>query len=228
MNDPSWVSVIRELDWSPVWISLRVGVTATLFSLAIGSVIGYLLSHWEFRGRRFVEALILLPLILPPTVLGYFLLTVIGRRGPVGQIWESLFGSPLVFTINAAIVAACVATIPIVAAQLRAAFATLDPEVTEAARLDGAHGWTLFVHILLPRIRVALTSAGAIAFARAVGDFGTTLMVAGSLPGRTQTASLAIYDLMIANRDREALVLVIMISIVALAVLVFAAGRRTS
>ncbi|MDK2970965.1 MAG: molybdate transport system permease protein [Candidatus Sumerlaeota bacterium] len=216
----------RPLDWRPVWISLRVGIVATLAALLLGASIGYSLSNWRFPGGRVFEAVVLLPLVLPPTVMGYYLLVLIGQRGPIGQAWESVFGGPLVFTINAAIAAATVATIPIVATQLRAAFATLDPEVTEAARLDGAHGPSLFLHIMLPQIRLPLAAAGAIAFARSVGDFGTTLMVAGSLPGKTQTASIAIYELMNEGRDREALLLVVMISVVSMMVLILTAGKR--
>lgn len=206
--------------WSPVVLSLRVGVIATILSLVIGAVGAHFLAHSRFLGKRLLESLVLLPLVLPPTVLGYYLLLLIGRRSFLGGAWESLFGSPLVFTLNAAIIAATVGATPIVLRQLTAAFSVLEDEVTEAARLDGASGWTLFWRVHLPQVRPALLAAAAIAFARAVGDFGATLMVAGSIPGETRTASLAIYDLINQGRDREALVLVIIISIVALVALV--------
>ena len=219
-------ATLGEIDWRPVWISLRVATAATFISVILGALLGYGLSRRRLPARRLVQAFVLLPLLLPPTVLGYYLLVIIGREGPVGRIWESFFGAPLVFTPSAAVLAACVATIPIVTAQLSAAFATVDREVVEAAKLAGAGAWPLFLNIYVPQIRGPLTAAASIAFARAVGDFGTTLMVAGSLPGRTQTASLAIYDLIAEGKQSHALVLVVLISVVALVVLVLASGRR--
>jgi molybdate transport system permease protein len=218
------MEALANLDWRPVWLSLRVGLAATALSLAIGSALGHFLAHRHFRGKRAFEALVLLPLLLPPTVLGYYLLVVVGRRGAVGRAWESLFGEPLVFTLNAAIVAACASAIPIVARQMTAAFAALEPDVTDAARLDGAHGIALMWRVHLPQVRGALLAAGAIAFARSLGDFGATLMVAGNLPGRTQTAALAIYDLINQNRHEDALVLVIIMSAVAFAILLATTG----
>ncbi len=225
-NADTFWTAWSTLDWRPVVISLQVGLAATGLSVVFGSALGYFLAHRNFLGRRWVEALVLLPLVLPPTVLGYYLLVLIGQRGPVGMMWESLAGGPLVFTKNAAILAACASTVPIVARQLTAAFAGVDHEVTEAARLDGAHGWSMFAHIHLPQIRGPLAAAATIAFARAIGDFGATLMVAGSLPGKTQTASLAIYDLLMVGHDTQALVMVVLISIISLVVLVLTTGRE--
>lgn len=212
------------IDWRPVLVSLHVASIATVLSLAVGALLGWLFAHRRFPGRRALEAAVLLPLVLPPTVLGYYLLVLVGANGPVGHAWQAIFGAPLVFTRNAAILAACVATVPIVARQLSAAFASIDADATEAARLAGAGGWSLFWHIHLPQIRGPLAAAATIAFARALGDFGTTLMVAGSIPGRTQTASLAIYDLISAGRPQEATVLVVIVSAVALAALAAVAG----
>jgi len=213
------VSLLAGIDWRPVVVSLHVASAATVLSVVVGSALGWIFAHRDFPGRRAIEAAVLLPLVLPPTVLGYYLLVLIGAHGPVGHAWTAVFGAPLVFTRNAAIVAACVATVPIVARQLSAAFAAIDDDATEAARLAGAGAWSLFWHIHLPQIRGPLAAAATIAFARALGDFGTTLMVAGSIPGRTQTASLAIYDLISAGRAGEATVLVVLVSVVALAAL---------
>jgi molybdate transport system permease protein len=218
------IEFFQDVDWSPVWLSFRVGLSAMAIAVVLGTVIGWRLAH-QRRGAQWGEAAILLPLVLPPTVLGYYLLVLIGRRGPVGIAWEALFSGPLVFTLNAAILAASVATIPIVAIQMRAAFSTVPHDTLEAARLDGAHGWELLLHILLPQVRVPLAAAASIAFARAVGDFGTTLMVAGSIPGRTQTASLAIYERLMTQRDNEALLLVVIVSLVCLCVLAIANRR---
>ncbi|MEQ8818794.1 MAG: molybdate ABC transporter permease subunit [Sumerlaeia bacterium] len=210
------------MDWRPLFVSLQVGLVSTAIALLLGAALGAWLAH---RSTRWTGALVLLPLVLPPTVLGYYLLVLIGRRGPVGQLYEALTGQPLVFTLKAAVIAACAATIPIVARQLAAAFAEIPHEVKEAARIDGAGGLSMFLWIQLPLIRGPIAAAAAIAFARAVGDFGTTLMVAGNIPGRTQTASIAIYDLINAGKDDQAVVLVVAISVVALAVLALAGGR---
>ncbi len=215
------------MNWRPLWISIHVSVAATIVAVVAGSLLGWLLAHRRFPGRRYFEAAVLLPLVLPPTVLGYYLLVLIGSGGPVGRFWETVFGTPLTFTRNAAIIAASVATIPIVTRQLSAAFSLSDSDVTDAARLAGATGWNLFWHIHLPQIRIPLIAAATIAFARAMGDFGTTLMVAGSIPGRTQTASLAIYDYIVTGRDREALILVVLISVLALVTLVIVQPKES-
>ncbi len=219
------IASVGEIDWGPVWISLRVGFSATAISLVVGTIAGWLMASREFPGRRWAMALVMLPLVLPPTVLGYYLLVLIGSDGVLGEIWQAVFGAPLVFTIKAAILAACVSTIPIVARQLAAAFAETDQEVTEAALIDGAGTPALFLHIHLPQIRQPLIAAGTIAFARAIGDFGATLMVAGNIPGRTQTASIAIWDLMNSGNETQALILVILISLVSLLVLVLTTGK---
>lgn len=217
--------MMAGVDWRPVWVSLQVGAAATLLAVVIGTLIGYGLARARFPGARLVEAMVLLPLVLPPTVLGYYLLVLIGQQGPIGTVWRAVTGGPLVFTINAAIIAATVATVPIVARQMSAAFAAIDPEIIEAARLDGASSWRILVHIQVPLLEGPLAAGAAIAFARAIGDFGTTLMVAGSLPGRTQTASIAIYDLINAGRDSHALLLAILVSIVSLAVIMLTSRR---
>lgn len=213
------------IDWRPVWVSLQVGGAATLLAVVVGTLVGYGLARARFPGARFVEALVLLPLVLPPTVLGYYLLVVIGQQGPIGRAWMAATGGPLVFTINAAIIAATVATVPIVARTMTAAFAAIDHEVIDAARLDGASAWRILLHIQVPLLEGPLAAAAAVAFARAIGDFGTTLMVAGSLPGRTQTASIAIYDLINAGRDHDALLLAILISVVSLVVIMLTSRR---
>lgn len=213
-----------RLDWRPLWISLQVGAAATAVSLVLGTLLGHWLATRRFAGRRWFSALVLLPLVLPPTVLGWYLLVLLGRRSPVGRLYEALFGEPIVFTLKAAVIAACVSTVPIVARQLAAAFALTEPGVLEAARLDGARGWRLLWWVQLPMIRPALAAAGAVAFARAVGDFGATLMVAGNIPGRTQTAAIAVYDLVNSGREGQAAVLVAIMSAVALVVLAYASA----
>lgn len=213
------------MDWRPLWISLQVGVSATAISLLLGALLGYWLASRGGRWRRWSSAVVLLPLVLPPTVLGWYLLVILGRRSPVGRLYETIFGEPIVFTLKAAIIAACASAIPIVARQLAAAFAMTDRGVMEAAQIDGARGVRLLWQIQIPIIRPALGSAAAIAFARAVGDFGATIMVAGNIPGHTQTAAIAVYDLVNGGRDLEAGALVFIMSMFALSVLIFSSAR---
>lgn len=215
--------LLEGMDWHPLWVTARVAVAATAISLVAGSLLALLLVRRKVPGRRFLESAVLLPLVLPPTVLGYYLLVLLGRGTPVGRAWEAVFGGPLVFTLGAAVVAACASTIPLVARQMIGAFAVINSDILEAARMDGAGWWRLLWNVELPLVAPALRAAGAIAFARATGDFGATIMLAGNIPGRTQTASVAIYDLMNAGRDGQALVLVLVVTVIAVTAL-FATG----
>lgn len=220
------------IDWFPLWLSLRVAVVSTAFALAAGLWIAYLLANYEFRGKDVLDAAVTLPLVLPPTVLGYYLLVVIGRASPIGHIWESIFGSPLVFTWKAAVVAAFVHSFPLLVKFARAAFESVDRSYERAARTLGASEWRLFWRVTLPLVRRQIFAAGALAFARSLGDFGATLLVAGDIPGRTQTISIAIYDAVESNNGSLARVLVLVISAIALVILTFAnrlvpAGMKT-
>lgn len=215
------------MDWHPLLLSAKVASAATLVSLTTGTLAGYLLARSRWRGYRIIDSLILIPLVLPPTVLGYYLLVLIGRKGIIGGFWESLTGAPLAFTAKAAVLAACVSTFPLVARISKAAFASLRREPAEAARMDGAGFWTIFWGIELPQVAPSIYAAAALAFARAVGDFGTTLMVAGNIPGETRTASIAIYDLMNAGRETDALLMVLFVTLFSVTVL-FAANWRES
>ena len=209
-------------DFAPIFLTLRVALLATAVALVVGTALGFVLQWSRLPLRRFFLAATMLPLVLPPTVLGFYLLALLGRRSFIGRAWEGLTGEPLVFTVSAAVIAASVSAIPIVARQIASAVTTIDPDSVEAAQLDGAGRWRIFTSIYLPLLRPSLLAAGSIAFARSVGDFGATLMVAGNIPGRTQTASIAIYDLVNAGREQDALVLVVLISVMTLAVLVYA------
>jgi molybdate transport system permease protein len=209
-----------ELDWSPLLISLRVASLATVAATAVGIAIAYALAEGRFRGRTFLESLTALPLILPPTVLGYYLLVALGRRSALGTLVERATGMPLVFTWQGASVAATVASFPYVVRTARAAFETVGASVREAARMDGASRLAQFLFVLLPLARRGIASGVALAFARALGEFGATLMVAGNIPGRTQTMSVAIYDAVQAGRMDVAAWLVIILTLVAITVLI--------
>ncbi|MBV9301121.1 MAG: molybdate ABC transporter permease subunit [Acidobacteriaceae bacterium] len=207
------------LDWFPLWLSLRVASIATLLVVIAGTFAAYLLSHKTFRGKNLIDSLITLPLVLPPTVLGYYLLVLIGRASPLGRLYEILFGQPLVFTWQAAVIAAMLHSAPLFIKAARPVLEAVDYRYEWAARSLGASEWSTFWRITLPLSRQGLGSLAALTFARSLGDFGVTIMVAGNIPGRTQTLSVAIYDAVESGNGRLARVLVLIVSGVALALL---------
>lgn len=211
------------IDWFPLWLSLRVAALATLFVLTLGTFAAYLLSHKTFRGKNLVDSLITLPLVLPPTVLGYYLLVLVGRHSPLGHLYEGVFGQPLVFTWQAAVVAAFLHSAPIYIKAGRAVLETVDTRYEWAAHSLGASEWRTFWRITLPLAWRGLSSLASLSFARSLGDFGVTIMVAGNIPGETQTLSVAIFDAVESGNGRLARILVIVISAAALALL-WAAG----
>src|SRR5215471_2098136 len=210
------------IDWFPLWLSLRVAFVSTAIALAAGLWIAYLLANREFRGKEALDAAVTLPLVLPPTVLGYYLLVVVGRASPLGKLWEAVFGSPLVFTWKAATLAALLHALPLLVKSARAALESVDRSYERAARSLGASEWKLFWRVTLPIAGRSILAATALAFARALGDFGVTLMLAGNIPGRTQTVAVAIYDAVESGNGAVARTLVLVISAVALAILTFA------
>src|SRR5438105_9705380 len=210
------------IDWFPLWLSLRVAFVSTAIALAAGLWIAYLLANREFRGKEALDAAVTLPLVLPPTVLGYYLLVLIGRASPIGKLWESIFGSPLVFTWKAAVIAALLHSFPLLVKSARAAFESVDRNYERAARNLGASEWRLFWRVTLPLARRSIFAAAALAFARSLGDFGITLMVAGNIPGRTQTMAVAIYDAVESGNGALARTLVLVMSVVALSILALA------
>ena len=208
-----------QIDWFPLWLSLRVAFVSTAAALAGGLWIAYILANRQFRGKEILDAAVTLPLVLPPTVLGYYLLVVIGRASPIGKLWEALFGSPLVFTWKAAVIAALLHALPLLVKSARAALESVDRSYERAARNLGASEWRLFWKVTLPLAHRSILAAAALAFARALGDFGVTLMVAGNIPGRTQTVAVAIYDAVEAGNGALARTLVLVVSAAALLIL---------
>lgn len=211
-----------QIDWFPLWLSLRVAAIATLLSLAAGLWLAYLLANRRFRGRDTLDAGVSLPLVLPPTVLGYYVLILLGRESPFGRLYEWVFGQPLVFTWQAAVLAAMLHAVPLLVITARAALESVDHTYERAARNLGASEWRVFWKVSLPLARRSILAASALAFARTLGDFGITIMVAGNIPGRTQTVAVAIYDAVEAGNGALARVLVIVISIIAVAILTLA------
>ena len=211
-----------QIDWFPLWLSLRVAVLSTAISLAAGLWLAWLLANREFRGKEALDAAVTLPLVLPPTVLGFYLLVVLGRESALGKLYEWITGGPLVFTWQAAVIAALFHSTPLLIKSARAALESVDRTYERAARNLGASEWAVFRRVSLPLARRSILAAAALAFARSLGDFGVTIMVAGNIPGRTQTVAVAIYDAVEGGNGALARVLVLVVSAVALAILYLA------
>ncbi len=207
------------MTWRPLALSFEIALAAIALAGAAGIAAGALLARRRFPGRPLVDALLTAPMVLPPTVLGYYLLTLLGSHGPLGRLWLRAVGSPLVFTRGGAIVAAAVGAFPVVAKSARAALEAVDPTLPQAARTLGAGPLRAFLTVKLPLAAGGIAAGMALGFARALGDFGATLMVAGDIPGETQTASLAIFDALQARNDAEAAGMAALLTALAVAAL---------
>lgn len=182
-------------EWSAVRLSLLVSLTATVASLPLGIALGRLLARRRFFGKAAVETCLSLPLVLPPVVTGYLLLLLLGRRGWVGHYLEQWFGLSVAFTWKGAAVASAVMAFPLMVRSIRVAFAEVDPRLELAARTLGAGPLETFLRISLPLARRGVLAGAVLAFARSLGEFGATVMLAGNIPGQTQTIPLQIYSL---------------------------------
>jgi molybdate transport system permease protein len=211
------------VDLFPVWLSFKVSVVATGLTLLLGLPLAWVLARRRFVGRDLLEAAVVLPLILPPTVLGYYLLLVIGSRGPIGRVLGSL-GVELAFTWRAAVLAASVGSIALLVKAAQAGFEAVDQRLEQAARTLGRSEWSVFWSVTLPLAWRSVCAGTVLAFCRALGDFGITLMVAGSIPGLTQTMPLAIYDHVQANQMHEANVMAL-VALCSVVVLLMGLGR---
>jgi len=213
-----------EAAWPALALSLKVAGWATLISLLLGVSVGYLLARARFPGRDLLDTLLTLPMVLPPTVLGYYLLVLLGRRGAFGGWLHDTFGINLIFTWQAAVIAAAVVAFPLVFKPARAAFEAVDGQLEQAARVLGVGELGVFFRVTLPLAWRGIMAGLLLAFARALGEFGATLMVAGSIPGQTQTLSIAIYEAVQAGQDDTANLLVLITSALCVGVLLLA-GR---
>lgn len=208
----------------PLALTLKVAGFATLLALLLGGLAGYLLARFSFWGRDVLDAVCTLPMVMPPTVLGYYLIVLIGRRGWIGEwLWE-MFGITLMFTWQGAVLASAVVAFPLVFKSARAAFEGVDSQLEKAARTLGASELRVFFRVTVPLAWRGILAGTMLAFARAMGEFGATLMVAGNIPGKTQTLSLAVYDAVQAGQDDLANFLVVVTSIVCVLILV-ASGK---
>jgi molybdate transport system permease protein len=202
------------LALDPLWLSLRVSTAAMLLGLLLGVPLAWVLARKRFAGRDLLGVVVLLPMVLPPTVLGYYLLVLLGRQSPIGRWAEAVGLGRIVFTPTAAVIAAFVAAFPFLVRSAQAGFEQVDPLYEEAARTLGRSEWRIALSVTVPLAWRGIAAGLALGFARAMGEFGATLMLAGNIPGRTQTASIAIYDAVQAFRMEEAHALALILSLV--------------
>lgn len=212
------------MDLTPLVITVKVAGVATVAALFVGVSLAYALAKARFLGKDLLDALVTLPMVLPPTVLGYYLVVLLGRRGWLGAWLLKTFDYSLMFTWQGAAVASAIVSIPLVFKSSRAAFEGVDPQLENAARTLGLSEPAVFLRVSLPLAWRGILAGTMLAFARAMGEFGATLMVAGNLPGKTQTLSLAIYTAVESGNEGLAANLVLITSLVCICVLV-ASGK---
>lgn len=200
-------------------LSLKVASWATLFNLVLGVAAGWLLARHRFWGKNLIDTVLTLPMVLPPTVMGYYLLVLFGRNGTLGQFLKDSFGISLIFTWQGAVLASMAVTFPLVLKPARAAFEEVNVQLEQAARVLGLSEAAVFLRVTLPLAWRGILAGLLLIFARALGEFGATLMIAGSIPGKTQTLSIAVYEAVQAGNDDLANYLVWLISLVCVVVL---------
>ncbi|WP_458123915.1 molybdate ABC transporter permease subunit [Paenibacillus sp. Z3-2] len=179
--------------WSPVRLSLQVALLSSVVAAILGIAIAWKMSRSSFRGKILLETAFMLPLVLPPTVVGFLLLVILGRKSLLGQWIEAIFSAPVIFSWWAAVIASVVVAFPLVYQTMKSGFSAVDRDLEDAGRSIGANEWQVFRYISLPLAGRALMTAFILGFARALGEFGATLMIAGNIPGKTQTVPTAIY-----------------------------------
>ena len=217
----SWFSdmLIQGLNLTPLWLTLRIASLATLFAFLIGVTNAYFITRRNFWGRDILDALLTLPLVLPPTVLGYYLIVMLGRNGWLGQWLHHTFGISLIFTWQGGVVACSLVSLPMLFKSARAAFEGVEQNYEHAARTLGLSETAIFFRVSFPLAWRGILAGTMMAFARAMGEFGATLMIAGNMPGRTQTLSMAVYDAVQAGNTRLANLLVLVTSVACIVIL---------
>ncbi len=215
------------MELAPLLLSFEIAAIATMLAALIGIAAAAVLANLRFPGRDLIDVVFTAPMVMPPTVLGYYVLVVLGRKSLLGHGFESLTGTSIVFTKVGAVVAAVIGALPLVVKSVRTALEETDPTLVLAARTLGATPLRAFFSIQLPLAYRGIVAALMLAFARSLGDFGVTLMVAGDIPGETQTAALAIYDAIQAHREHDAALMIVVLTGV-VGVLLYVVGKLTA
>jgi molybdate transport system permease protein len=213
--------------WIALALSMKVAGWTTFLNLIFAVSAAFILARCKFPGRNFCEAVLTLPMVLPPTVLGYYLLVLLGRKSWIGSWLDESFGINLIFTWQAAVLAAFIVAFPLVLKPARAAFEEVDVQFEQAAKVLGLSNIAIFFRVTLPLAWRGVLAGLLLGFARALGEFGATLMIAGSIPGKTQTLSIAVYEAVQAGEDNKATILVVITSVVCISVLLIASYVTT-
>jgi molybdate transport system permease protein len=216
------------MNWQALVLTIKLAVIVSLALLAIGLPIAYWITYSRWRWKFLIEAIVALPLVLPPTVLGFYLLIAMGSRSPVGRWWESVTGHTLAFTFEGLVVGSILYSLPFAVQPFAASFAAVDDNLIAASHTLGASGWRTFYRVVLPLSVPGLVTGAALTFAHTMGEFGVVLMIGGNIPGITQTVSIYVYDRVQAGEyaaaNQTALFLLIL-SFVVLS-LIYALNRR--
>ncbi|GIO26319.1 molybdate ABC transporter permease subunit [Ornithinibacillus bavariensis] len=219
-------SLLTDEFWSPIWQSLKISTVSGIIVIVLGTLIGKYFSRKQIKGMSILETIIMLPIVLPPTVVGFLLIVVFGRNSLMGRIIEWIFNQPVIFTWWAAVIASAIVAFPLMYQSAKAAFQSVNSDIEAAARLDGANEWRVFLFISIPLASRVLISGCILSFARALGEFGATLMFAGNIPGKTQTVPTAIYIAMDSGNTNLAWAWVISIMVISFVMLLFVRSRQ--
>jgi len=214
-----WASAV---DWAPLWLSLQIASLSTIVTLIAGTGFSLLLAWRRLPARHLIDAVVSAPLVLPPTVLGYYLLVVLGRGSAIGRGWDRLFGQPIVFTFTGAVIAASVGSLPLVVRSIRLGIESVEPNLIAAARTLGARPVRVVVTVVLPLAAPGLVAGAMLGFARALGDYGATQMLAGARIDGTPTASIFVMEQLLANHDDQVFAMSLATTIVGVTLLYFA------
>lgn len=189
--------MMKQINWTefayPIILSLKVAVVSSIFVLLIGGLVAWGMSRRNFRGKILLETTFLLPLVLPPTVVGFILLVLLGKKSWIGYLMENFFNQSIIFTWGAAVIASIVVAFPLVYQTMKTGFSSVNKDLEDAGRSTGANEWQVLRYITLPLAWRSVTTAYILGFARGLGEFGATLMIAGNIPHKTQTLPTAIY-----------------------------------
>jgi molybdate transport system permease protein len=214
------------VDWQAIWLSVKLAAIVTIILIAIGLPTAYWLAFSRWRWKFLAEAVVALPIVLPPSVLGFYVLVMIGSQSPVGRLWVSWTGHTLAFTFEGLVVASILYSLPFAVQPMAAAFSQVDRSLIEASSTLGASGRRTFFRIILPLSFEGVLAATVLAFAHTIGEFGVVLMVGGNLPGVTRTVSISIFDSVQALDYRSANLTAFLLLVFSFAVLAFVYGMR--
>ncbi len=210
----------NELNWVPLYLSGKLALITTFILVTLAAPLGYFLAFSKFRGKSFCDAVINLPLVLPPTVLGFYLLVLIGPKSCVGRVWESFTDSSLIFSFPGIVLASLVFSLPFAVQPLKTAFTKIDKRLIESAHVLGLSSLSVFFRVILPNSLGGIAASAILVFVHTLGEFGVILMVGGSIPSKTKVASIAIYELVETLRYKEAGIMSLTLLITCYAVLI--------